>query len=74
MKGNLVFISTIEVHEEEWPDIGVSGLGTDDEVIERAKDAIAELWGQDGPAEPWFLTDEQLTALEATLPIEGKAR
>lgn len=70
MKGYLVFISTIEVSEEEEPDMGVSGLGTDDEVIDRAQDLVGELWGNDGPPEPWFLTDEQLSALEATLPHE----
>jgi hypothetical protein len=72
MTGHLTFISTISI--EALFDLEYEEEPTDDEVIERAREVVAELWGQDGPPDPWHLTDAQLTELEATLPKEGKAR
>lgn len=60
--------------ENVEPDAGISVIGfSDREIVEIASDALADLIGQDGVSDPWLVTDEQLAAIEATLPKEKHA-
>lgn len=65
-----VFITSIALDPDEEPDMGISiaGLTDEEEIAEKAQDAFAELIGNEGPSDPWIITDEQLAAIEALLP------
>jgi len=58
-----VFVSTIPLDDE-------CKCGESACDIQNAQDAVGDLWAQDGPPEPWLVNEEQLSAIEAALPLE----
>lgn len=71
-----VFITTIPLDDEnDEPDYGTSivGLTSDEEIVAKAQEDFAELNANEGVSDPFLVSDDQLDAIEASLPKEKHA-
>ena len=66
-----IFISSVPIDDENgFPENeGINAVGrSSEEVAEEARELIGELWAQDGPPDPWIVSDDVLEVIEIVLP------